>query len=110
MKTGKEEETRQECYGSLHYDNELIFVELKNRQYSGWVKTGCNQLTATIEYIGKTSSFKKFSSVKAYICNSQQPYFKANYHCHIQEFKNRIRIEYLEKNQRIDKSHTVSTF
>lgn len=93
LKTGKGEETQQECDGLLHYDNELIFVELKDRQYSGWVKKGCNQLTATIEYIGKTSSFKNFRSVKAYICNRQRPYFNANYHCHIQEFKDKTGIE-----------------
>lgn len=60
LKTGKEEETQQVCDGLLHYDDELIFVELKDRQYRGWVKTGCEQLAATVEHISRTSSFKIF--------------------------------------------------
>lgn len=46
LETGKEEETQQVCDGLLHYDDELIFVELKDRQYRGWVKTGCDKLAA----------------------------------------------------------------
>ena len=60
LQTGKEEETQQVCDGLLHYDDELIFVELKDRQYRGWVKTGCEQLGATVEHISRTSSFKIF--------------------------------------------------
>lgn len=93
LKRGKGEETRQECDGLLHYDDELIFVELKDRQYRGWAKTGCEQLIATIEYLDKTSSFKNFRSVKAYICNKQRPFFNANYNAHIQEFKERTGLE-----------------
>lgn len=93
LKTGKEEETQQVCDGLLHYDDELIFVELKDRQYRGWVKTGCEQLAATVEHISRTSSFKNFCSVKAYICNRQRPFFSTNYNCHIQDFKNRTGLE-----------------
>lgn len=93
LKTGKEEETQQVCDGLLHYDDELIFVELKDRQYRGWVKTGCEQLAATVEHISRTSSFKIFCSVKAYICNRQRSFFSANYNCHIQDFKNRTGLE-----------------
>lgn len=92
-RTGKGEETCHQCDGLLHYDNELLFVELKDRQYRGWVKTGCEQLIATIKYINKTSSFKNFCSVKAYICNKQRPHFNANYNCHIQEFKDKTGLE-----------------
>lgn len=93
FKRGTGEETQQECDGLLHYDDELIFVELKDRQYRGWAKTGCEQLIATIEYMRKADSFDKFRSVKAYICNKQRPFFNANYNCHIQEFKERTGLE-----------------
>ena len=89
LKRGEGKETQQECDGLLHYDNELIFVELKDRQYGGWVKTGCNQLIATIEYFNKTSSLNNYRSIKAYICNRQRPCFNANYNSHIQEFKDK---------------------
>ena len=41
LKTGKEEETQQVCDGLLHYDDELIFVDLTDRQYRGWAPTVC---------------------------------------------------------------------
>lgn len=93
LKHGGEKETLQECDGLLHYDNELIFVELKDRQYRGWVKTGYDQLIATIEYFSKISSLQNFKSVKASICNRQRPFFNANYNCHIQEFKDKTGLD-----------------
>lgn len=85
--------TQQECDGLLHYGKVLIFVELKDRNYSGWIKAGCNQLIATIDYFRKTTLLNQFTNVKAYVCNKQRPFFNANYNSHIQEFKDKTGLE-----------------
>lgn len=87
-------ETQKRCDGLLHYyDKRLIFVELKDRSYGGWVKTGYEQLIETISYFNKNSSLSSFKSVKAYICNKQRPYFHANHNCLIQKFKDETGLE-----------------
>lgn len=100
LKSCEGEGTQKECDGLLHYNNELIFVELKDRQYRGWAKTACRQLADTISYFKRTSSLEKFNKVRAYVCNKQRPVFNANYNCHIQEFKDETGIQ-LNIQQRI---------
>ncbi len=66
---------QRQCDGLLHYENKLIFVELKDRQATGWLGDGCKQLIATIMYFKENSSLKNFNVVTACICNKQRPFF-----------------------------------
>lgn len=78
---------QRQCDGLLHYENKLIFVELKDRQATGWLGDGCKQLIATIMYFKENSSLKNFNVVTACICNKQRLFFHSNYSASVQEFK-----------------------
>lgn len=75
------------CDGLLHYDNDLIFVELKDRHFSGWLGVGSAQLTETINTF-KTNNTINYSKVEAYLCNKQRPVTTPNYMNVIAKFKN----------------------
>ena len=75
------------CDGVLSYQNNLIFVELKEREGGQWLKKGREQLTATINRFKQESDITKFSSVKGYVCNSLRPQAHFGQATNIQQFK-----------------------
>lgn len=75
------------CDGILHYDNNLTFVELKDRTGSGWLGKGRKQLTTTIEAFSKTHDINNYTKVEAYISNNLRPRSNSNYIIDIQKFK-----------------------
>ncbi len=75
------------CDGLLSYGNNLIFVELKEREGGQWIKTGRNQLTATINRFKQEHDISTFDSIKASICNSLRPQFNSGHFENIQKFK-----------------------
>lgn len=66
------------CDGFLFYKDTIIFVELKQRKLKGsqWIKDGEQQLRSTIGYFEQQKEAQNFSVKKAYIANSEKPYFR----------------------------------
>ena len=78
------------CDRMLHFDNDLIFVELKDRHSSKWLSTGRKQLEITIDIFKlNNTQISNFNSIKAYVCNKQRPLFHSNYKKEIQKFKDK---------------------
>lgn len=77
----------KKCDGLLSYENNLIFVELKERASRNWLMTGKKQLTATIKRFKQEHDTSKFDSIKASICNKLKPQFKYGNLTNIQQFK-----------------------
>lgn len=75
------------CDGMLHYDNNIIFVELKDRAYRGWLGDGRNQLTKSIAVFKDHNNINDYSKVYAYISNKQRPISKSAHINEIQKFK-----------------------
>lgn len=76
------------CDGFLYYDVSIIFVELKQRNIKGnkWIKDGDNQLRVTIGLFEKEPESKAFSVKKAYIANSDKPYFRSSQAVRMDQF------------------------
>ena len=76
------------CDGMLIFENNLIFVELKDRGYGGWQRKGKSQLAITIAKFQESHNIMQFSSVEAYICNKQRPLAVTSIITLAQEFRN----------------------
>lgn len=66
-------EKAKRCDGILSYDGNLIFVELIDRGYSGWISGGRKQLTETIILFKANHDITTYSKINARICNKQKP-------------------------------------
>jgi hypothetical protein len=78
------------CDGMLTYDKNVIFVELKERNYrnSVWIEEGDKQLRRTISIFINNYSLEEFKSKKAYIANRKKPDFQFSHKERMQKFKN----------------------
>lgn len=75
------------CDGVLSYNNNLIFVELKEREGGQWLKKGREQLTATINRFRQECDISEFSDIEGYVCNSLRPRAHLGQTENIQKFK-----------------------
>lgn len=75
------------CDGILSYENNLIFIELKEREGGQWFKKGREQLTATINRFKQEHNITNFTSIKANVCNSLRPNSHSGQFENIQRFK-----------------------
>lgn len=66
-------QTESRCDGMLHYGKNLTFVELKDRNHSGWLAKGREQLTKTIETFKNNHDVNMFNLKEGYVCNKQRP-------------------------------------
>lgn len=68
-------EIESRCDGLLLYNDNLIFVELKERDIppAKWVKKGYEQLKTTILLFKQENDLSKYKSLKAYLVNSMRP-------------------------------------
>lgn len=82
------DELENRCDGMLIFDNDLIFVELKNRAYSGWLSKGREQLINTISSFKDNHDINQYKKIKAYICNKQRPKAISNHFIEMEKFKN----------------------
>ena len=73
--------------GFLHHTNDLVFVELKDRVSSGWLKKGREQLTNTIRLFSANHDITAFSNIEAYVANKQRPLANAGFSNQIEQFK-----------------------
>lgn len=75
------------CDGILRFDNNLIFVELKDRSSKGWLTKGREQLTTTIEKFSENYNISSYTKAEAYVCNKQRPMANTGNKELIQRFK-----------------------
>ena len=61
------------CDGVLSFEQNLIFIELKEREGGQWLKKGREQLTATIKRFKQEVNISQYKSIKGYVCNSLRP-------------------------------------
>ncbi|WP_017294286.1 hypothetical protein [Geminocystis herdmanii] len=78
------------CDGMLTYQNNIIFVELKERDYQNkvWIDKGDKQLRTTISNFVTNHNLADYKSKKAYIANRKKPYFQYSHKQQMQKFKN----------------------
>ena len=76
------------CDGMLTYNNHLIFVELKEKNYrNNWVVKGEKQLKNTINVFIANHDLAIYKSKKAYIANSRKPNFQSSQSERMDRFK-----------------------
>lgn len=76
------------CDGMLEYDNNLIFVELKDRcSNHRWVAEGLNQLKVTINNFKVHHNINAFASISAQLCNKQRPMAVVSCNTAVNRFK-----------------------
>lgn len=61
------------CDGLLKENQNLIFIELKERESKGWFGKGSKQLKTTIDVFLANYNASNFNSIEAYVCNSLKP-------------------------------------
>ena len=76
------------CDGMLTYNNHLIFVELKEKNYrNNWVVKGEKQLKNTINVFIANHDLEIYKSKKAYIANNKKPTFQSSQITRMDKFK-----------------------
>ncbi len=76
------------CDGMLTYNNHLIFVELKEKNYrNNWVVKGEKQLKNTINVFIANHDLEIYKSKKAYIANNKEPNFQSSQITRMDKFK-----------------------
>jgi hypothetical protein len=77
------------CDGILTYNNNIIFVELKERNYrnSVWIDDGDEQLRKTIAVFINHNNLAIYKSKMAYIANSKKPQFQYSHTERMQKFR-----------------------
>jgi hypothetical protein len=78
------------CDGILTYHSNIIFVELKERNYTNsvWIEEGAKQIRTTISIFINHHDLAEFQSRKAYIANRKKPYFQHSHKEKMQKFRN----------------------
>ena len=86
-----EESDGKRCDGMLTYEDCIIFVELKERNYKNriWIDEGEQQLENTINIFSKNHDMADYKSKKAYIANRKKPKFQYGHKDTMQRFKNK---------------------
>ncbi|WP_462265737.1 hypothetical protein [Mucilaginibacter sp.] len=74
------------CEGMLHHRNNISFIELKEREGSGWLSKSTGQLINTIRLFAAQHSLDQFDDVNAFVCNSLRPRSNANHTNQMQRF------------------------
>ena len=87
------------CDGMLHYDNSLIFVELKMRGNSGWLIKARTQLTITIEKFMDNNDISTYKKVEAYVCNGLRPLAIQGNNIQLEKFKNETGLNMIAKQE-----------
>lgn len=75
------------CDGMLTHDDNLTFVELKDRGHKGWLVKGREQLTITIQNFVAHHDISIYNKVEAYVCNKQRPFIVTGISEEVQMFK-----------------------
>lgn len=78
------------CDGMIIYQNHIIFVELKERNYrnSVWIEEGEQQLKNIIYLFLENNNIANYQSKKAYIANRKKPGYQFSRKEIMQKFRN----------------------
>jgi len=75
------------CDGMLYFKDNLIFVELKDRDSNGWLAKGREQLTITFNIFKSNYDISKFNKIEGCVCNKQRPLAITGNNIEVQKFK-----------------------
>lgn len=75
------------CDGFLLYDNNINFIELKDRDHKGWLVKGREQITISLEKFIDYHNAGDFNFKDAYVCNKQRPLAVIGINTEVQKFK-----------------------
>ncbi len=90
LRPNGEMESRCDCM--LHYNNSLVFAELKDRGYRGWISKGSKQISNTLRIFKENYNIEEFDKVEAYVCNKQRPLAITGFNTTVQRFKDETRL------------------
>ncbi len=76
------------CDGILQYEQNLVFVELKDRAARGWLGDAREQIEASSRVFAASARAGQYASIRAQVCNRQRPFTTPNYTNEIQKFRN----------------------
>ncbi|RPD49867.1 hypothetical protein DNI29_03455 [Hymenobacter sediminis] len=74
--TGQQVEKESSCDGILLYEENIIFVELKDKKRD-WLKGAVEQVQATITAFKVSHDIENYKMRRAYVVNKAQPQFNA---------------------------------
>ncbi len=80
-------ERESRCDGMLQYDVTLLFLELKDRDSSGWLGKARDQLKKTIEIFKNENGLNGFNKYYACVANKQRPRSVAAYSSLAEQFE-----------------------
>ena len=86
------------CDAMLHYDQNLVFVELKEVIKSR-VSSAIKQIESTIKVFSKNHDLNSFSKKRAFIANRRQPAFKYSQREKMQNFYNKHKVRLILHNE-----------
>ncbi len=96
-----EMESRCDCM--LHFNKSLIFAELKNRGYRGWIAKGSKQVSNSIRIFKENHDIGDYDKVEAYVCNKQRPLAITSISTTVQKFKDETGLNLkIERNIKIE--------
>lgn len=75
------------CDGMLRFNNNIVFIELKDRTSSGWVRKGREQLTITLSNFIANHPSHGYAINECYVCNKQFPLAVKSINTEMQKFK-----------------------
>jgi len=81
-------ELESRCDGLLVCENEIIFIELKDRNSARWLSKGRDQITVTVENFIKNHNQNDYNWKVAYVCNKQRPFAASGINTEMEKFKN----------------------
>lgn len=80
-------EMEKRCEGFLYYENKLIFLDLKNRKYSGWLIDAREKLVETISAFVENNNMETFAILESYVANKLVPSSTSNHQIEMEKFK-----------------------
>ena len=86
------------CDAMLHYDENLVFVELKEMKKSK-VSSAIEQIESTIKVFSENHDLNSFSKKRAFIANRRQPAFKYSKREEMQNFYNKHKVRLILHNE-----------
>ena len=87
----------KKCDAMLHYDKNLVFVELKEVMRSK-VSSSIEQIESTIKVFSKNHDLNSFSKKRAFVANRRQPAFKYSQREEMQNFYNKHKVRLILHN------------
>jgi hypothetical protein len=88
-KADNPEEMESRIDGMLTYDNEIVFVELKDRR-ANWIQDGIEQIRNMIIIFSKNHDLLSYNKRRAFLANRQKPHFQHSQKQKMQQFKNEL--------------------